>query len=104
MKEGESLITDQTQVCERMNTFYVNITQNIGIDCDTPVNKEHQGIIKIKENANLSDFDFSPVTESQVKKFIKRLDPQKATGVDAIPPKVVKAAAPVINHHISFRI
>ena len=101
LKEGESLIADQTQVCERMNTFYVNIAQNIGIDCDTPVNAEHPSIVKIKENANVSDFEFSPVTESQVKKCIKRLDPKKATGVDAIPPKAVKAAAPVISRHIA---
>ena len=77
MKEGESFIADKTQVCERMNTFFVNIAQNIGIDCDTPVNEEHPSIIKIKENANVSDFDFSPVTESQVKKYIIQLDPKK---------------------------
>ena len=28
-------------------------------------------------------------------------DPKKATGVDAIPPKIVKAAAPVISRHIA---
>ena len=58
LKEGESLIADQTQVCERINTFYVNIAQTIGIDCDTPVNEEHPSIIKIKENANVSDYEF----------------------------------------------
>ena len=66
LKENEQLIADQTQVCERTNTFYVNIAQSIGIDCNTPVNEEHPSIIKIKENANVSDFEFSPVTESQV--------------------------------------
>ena len=65
--EGESLIADQTQVCERLNTFYVNIAQRIGIDCDTPVNDEHPSIIRIMINANVSDFEFSLVTESQVK-------------------------------------
>ena len=60
-----------------MNTFYVNIAQNIGIDCDTPVNEEHPSIIKIKENANVSDFEFSPVTESQVKSVSNDLTPKK---------------------------
>ena len=36
-----------------------------------------------------------------VKTCIKRLDSKKATGVDAIPPKIVKAAAPVISRHIA---
>ena len=76
-----------------MITFYVNIAQNIGIENDTPVNDKHLSNEKIKENANVSNFDFSPVTESQVRKCIKRLDSKKATGVDAIPPNIVKAAA-----------
>ena len=29
LKEGNSLIADQKNVCERMNNFYVNIAQNI---------------------------------------------------------------------------
>ena len=91
LKEGDSLIADQKQVCEKMNTFYVNIAQNIGIENDTPVNDKHPSIEKIKENANVSNFDFQPVTESQVRKCIKRLDSKKATGVDAMPPKIVKA-------------
>ena len=42
------------------------------------------------------------VTESQLKKNrIKRVDLKRATGVDAIPPKLVKAAAPVISRHIA---
>ena len=84
-----------------MNTFYVNIAKNIGIENDTPVNDKHPSIEKIKENVNVPSFEFSPVTEAQVNKCIKRLDPKKATGVDAIPPKIVKAAAPVISRHIA---
>ena len=36
-----------------------------------------------------------------MRKCIKRLDSKKATGVDAIPPKIVKAVAPVISRHIA---
>lgn len=35
------------------------------------------------------------------KKCIKKLHPKKATGVDAIPPKIIKAAAPVISRHVA---
>ena len=68
LKEGDSLIADKKQVCEKMNSFYVNIAQNIGIENDTPVNDKHPSIETIKNNANVSNFDFSPVTESQVRK------------------------------------
>lgn len=48
----------------------------------------------------MTGFEFKPVNESQVLKFIKRLHPKKATGVHKIPPKIVKAAAPIISRHV----
>ena len=99
LKDGDSLIADQKQVCERVNAFYVNIAKNIGIDNSTPVNENHPSI-RNKENANILKFEFMPVTEEQVQKCIKRRDAKKATWVDAIPPKIVKAAAPVLSKHI----
>ena len=60
-----------------MNTFYVNIAQNIGIENDAPANDKHLSNAKIKENVNVSNFDFSPVTESQVRKCIKRLESKR---------------------------
>ena len=42
---------------------------------------------------------FSLLLKDLISDFI--FDPKKATGVDAIPPKIVKAAAPVISRHIS---
>ena len=81
-------------------TFYVNIAKNIGIENDMPVNDKHPSIEKIKENVHVPSFEFSPVTEAQVNKCIKRLDHKKANGVDAIPPKIVKAAAPVLSRNI----
>ena len=36
-----------------------------------------------------------------MRKYTKRLDSKKATGVDAIPPKIVKIAASVISRHIA---
>ena len=48
LKDDDSLIADQKEVCERMNSFYVYIAQNIGIENDTPVNDQHPSISKIK--------------------------------------------------------
>ena len=56
LKEGDSLIADKKQVCEKMNTFYVNIALNIGIENDLPVDDSHPSIEKIKENANVLNF------------------------------------------------
>ena len=87
LKQDDSLISDQKQVCEKMNTFYLNIAENtcIGIDCkkvnrkvqgvpqsqtaaNIPVNENHPSIEKDMANPNLNNriFEFRPVTESQV--------------------------------------
>ena len=49
LKEDEKLISDQNIVREKMNDFYVNIAQNIGINSTLKVNDEHPSIKKIKE-------------------------------------------------------
>ena len=64
-----------------------------------PVNKEHPSIKKISQNIDVESFNFRPVTEKQVSKCIKKLVPKK-TGVDAIPPNVVKAAMPSLSQPI----
>ena len=56
-----------------MNDFYVNISQNIGIDCDTPVDENHPRFVKISENAaDVSQFEYKPITEIHVKKKKKK--------------------------------
>ena len=44
------------------------------------------------------DFSFSLVTENQVFKYLIRLNSNKATGLDGIPSKFVKDAAPIIAY------
>ena len=53
--------------------------------------------MKIEENINVQAFKFQPVTEKQVITYIKKLDAKKATGVDALPPKFIKAALPSLT-------
>ena len=69
-----------------MNDFYVNISQNIGIDCDTPVDENHPSIVKINENADVSQFEYKPITEIHVKKKKK---------------KKQLVVAPIISRHIA---
>lgn len=78
-----------------------NIAQNKEINCNIPVNDKHPNIEKIKENMNMTTFEFKPVTVTQVSKCVKRLYTKKATGVDAIHSKIIKAAAPVISRHVA---
>ena len=46
-------------------------------------------------------FKFQEVSESSVEKLLKEIDTSKATGIDQIPAKFLKDAAPVISVHIT---
>ena len=78
LKEDEKLVSDQNIVSEKMNDFYVNIAQNIGIYSTLKVNDEHPSIKKIKEQNLNKNFEFSSITEKQVSTCIKKTSSQKS--------------------------
>ena len=104
--ENNSLVSDQAEVCNILNDFYINIAKEIGINnqtSDTATNT-HPSIQAIKDNSPIEgfeNFDFKPVSESQVLKIINSLSSKKATGVDQIPPKILKAGAEVLSGPVS---
>ena len=61
--------------------------------------KNHPSIIKIKQVVNRSNasdserFSFKTVNESEIKDLLKNLGIKKASGIDTIPPKLVKLSA-----------
>jgi len=102
LKENDNLVSDQSQVSTILNDFYVNIANNIGINNNTPVNKDHPSISKISlHHTDNSIFDFKFTTCAEVKSHLNSLDPKKATGVDALPPKILKAASNIISQPIT---
>ena len=97
------------------NSYYINIvekssdTKTFGTNFENTsvqsvrdiVNsyKNHPSIIKIKQVVNGSNvsnserFSFKMVNESEIKDLLKNLDIKKASGIDTIPPKLVKLSA-----------
>ena len=66
-------------------------------------NYRNQGsIIKIKEIKEKPIFDFPEATIEDKNKSIKSLNPNKATGPDRIPLKIIKTAANVIDSHLVY--
>ena len=63
--------------------------------------RNHRSTIKMKEIVKKkSIFDFSEVTIEDINKIMKLLYPNKATGPDRIPLKIIKTAANVVDSHI----
>ena len=64
----------------------------------------HPSIEAIKENTpeqGYSSFNFKPVDQSLVSKSIKKLNPKKATCVDQLPAKLIKAGSTALAGPIS---
>ena len=64
--------------------------------------KNHPSVVKISEfYSKKENFDIPIATTEEINKIIKELDPKKATGIDKIPPKIVKISANVIDSHLA---
>ena len=95
--ENITLVPDPVKVVNIMNDFYIHIADHIGTENKDENLDEHSSVIKIKTQVINNSFSFKKVTEENVLGAIKRLDADKATGYDHIPPKPVKMAGPTIT-------
>ena len=120
LKNGHSIVSDDKEVCELFNEYFSSVASNIGFSDDIPNDyntdhgfqcilkkyENHPSICKIQNNVNTEDeFDFCPVTISQVQKIIENMDPKKAQGCDNIPTKLLwigsRPLAQTLTGHIN---
>ena len=111
--EGETIISNDVEVAETMNDFFVTVTDSLGINENSnnenvtegitdPVEKavhkfsNHPSILKIKGHyQNAGPFFFQKVTPDAVDKEVRNLNPKKATTHKNIPPKILKSNSDV---------
>ena len=111
--EDETIISNDVEVAETMNEFFVTVTDSLGIDensnyenategiidsVDKAVHKfsNHPSILKIKDHyQNVGSFYFQTVTPDAVDKEVRNLNPKKATTHKNIPPKILKSNSDV---------
>ena len=104
LKEEDSVITDTSDLCEIFINFFSTAANSIGCPDEIDMSKDrfftniiekhknHKSIFSIKEHFKSMNmtFDFNPVTPAYVKSILNKINPNKSTGYDDIPPKVVK--------------
>ena len=120
--EGNKIITSQRELAKTFNEHYIYIVKkSSGIkskdisQCDKNQNihktireivksyQNHPSILQIKHNICSSSFHvkkkiyFHFVNEIEIKKLIQGLIPKKATGIDTIPPKLIKVASRIFD-------
>jgi hypothetical protein len=117
--ENAELISDQCQVANLFNEYFINVTQDTcepdnikNMEIEEIVNhyKDHPSIKLINENRKDNEsFTFMAVHPSVVCKKMIDLKPKKASGFDYISPKFLKLGAsslsqsltPIINKSIT---
>ena len=105
--ENEKIVSDQTEVCNIFNKYFVNVAKDIGNN-SPQYNQDfsdHPSIEKIMENNPSKDpkdqFSFKPTTETYVHKVISNFNIKKSTGVDKISAKILKACVSTVSGTIS---
>ena len=91
------LVTDQKEVSEFFNDFYISVADEIGkgVSFDSAT---HPSICHIRENLQEDkSFSFSIVDESKISKSIDKLQVKKATGVDKLSCKILKLGKAVLQ-------
>ena len=92
------IITDTSEICEKFNTFFVNVAKDIGdrAGCLSP--EDHPSIRAIRTNHSSSEaeFEFKPVDEAKISRYLGRIGRRKATGLDTISSKNLHLSEEVI--------
>ena len=100
LTENDNVINKTEEVCNIFNEHYVNVANEIGKGI-TFNEDRHSSISAIKENVPRdSHFEFEPTNMAQIDKIIKNIGIKKATGVDQMSARLLKASTPVTTHHI----
>ena len=99
--ENDKIVNNTKDICDTFNTFFVNVANDIGKDVIFDGNS-HPSILKIKNNTQHNTlFDFKPTDVDTIHKLVSKINIKKATGVEQISSKLLRAGAPVLNKHIT---
>ena len=121
--ENGQVTTDNTEVAEILNNYFIEAVQNLEIERFVPDDddltfypekiddvidvivekyKSHPSILKIKENVQLeTKFEFRDTTEDDIFTRIKTLDPKKASIKNDIPVKVLLGSNDIVCSYLA---
>ena len=96
-------ITESHEIATKLNEFFAMISKRKEQSENLSQPNEHSKLIDYINNKVPNDtiFKILLITPSQVSKFIRKLNPWKATGLDGIGPKILKVACEIISPSIA---
>ena len=122
MTEKDKIVAEEKELVRIFNDYYINIVErscgtkptNVANEQEIKDNKKavavicksfanHESIKVKKENniaKNLTERNghLPKVSACDVEQLLRSIDGKKSTGIDKIPPKLIKLSAKVLNH------
>ena len=112
--ESNEIITNPATCAETFNEFFIDVIKNLDIDrtlhTDTTIDnndtventikkfKNHPSVLRILEEGHVEKhFSFDPISESDIRIVINKIDPSKAFQIENILPKVLKENADICS-------
>ena len=98
ISDNGKIITDTSEICEKFNTFFANVAKDIGDGAGCLTSEDHPSICAIRANHSSSEaeFEFKPVDEAKISRYLGRIGQRKATGLDTISSKILHLSEEVI--------
>ena len=99
--ENGVLVTDKERVAQIFNNYF-SLIQNVGEEHDSGPNvvvdiSVHTSIAAIRDECVVAaQFEFNLLSMAETELILKSLDPNKATGHDQIPARVLRDGASVL--------
>ena len=117
--DNGSLISDDFQVAEMMNDYFIYITETLGISKDVGnvstiiedtdyverairKHRSHPNIQRIRANASqANEFDCQKTSVMEVEQQIRKLKPKKATPYGKVPAKMLKQNSSIFSDYLT---
>ena len=117
LEENGKLVKEPEEISEIFNHYYTNIVEHATgnppvtipitsgtsdiIDDILSYYENHASVLAIKEKCMNLSFELPHASEETINEIIISLNTKKSTGIDDIPPKLVKISADIIKKPLS---
>ena len=101
IKSGDDIISDEFDLAERFNDFFINIATNLKEPIKESNFDDLQEYIRQKIPDNVI-FELPEIDENFVFMYLSTLDVSKATGLDGIGPKMLKLSSGIITKRFTY--
>jgi len=97
IKNGDTTTRDSSEIAEALNIHFTTVGAELAATLDTSDINFSNYICN-----HSSKFKLVHTSNCEIQKLLENINPEKATGLDGIPPRLLKLAAPVLSKPLTI--